>query len=194
MKQKKENREESKKKHAGGRPEKKDSFSIEQLNKFTEVYEEGYTDKELCNGLGITQQTLTNYKNEYPEFFASLKRGKAIADAKVELSLFQRAMGYSHPDVHITNFQGLVTVTPIIKHYPPDPTSMIFWLKNRQPARWRDKQEIEQTNITKTVLFDVSKLTPDDLVQLSNMLKRINPRQEIETTDAVIVEETANKK
>jgi len=26
---------------------------------------------------------------------------------------------------------------------PPDPTSMIFYLKNRRPDRWRDKQEVE---------------------------------------------------
>ena len=28
-----------------------------------------------------------------------------------------------------------------IEHFPPDPTSMIFWLKNRQPDKWRDKRE-----------------------------------------------------
>jgi hypothetical protein len=32
-----------------------------------------------------------------------------------------------------------------VRHYPPDPTSMIFWLKNRQPQDWRDKQEHEHT-------------------------------------------------
>jgi len=38
-----------------------------------------------------------------------------------------------------------------VKQYPPDPTSAIFWLKNRQPKIWRDKQEEETTpdqNIT----------------------------------------------
>ena len=39
----------------------------------------------------------------------------------------------------ISTYEGDVTITPIIKHYPPDPVSMIFWLKNRCPKRWRDK-------------------------------------------------------
>jgi len=31
----------------------------------------------------------------------------------------------------------------LIKYYPPDPVSIIFWLKNRKPEQWRDKQEAE---------------------------------------------------
>ena len=34
------------------------------------------------------------------------------------------------------------------KCYPPDPTSMIFWLKNRQPLVWRDKKEIDLNAMT----------------------------------------------
>jgi hypothetical protein len=29
------------------------------------------------------------------------------------------------------------------EYYPPDPTSMIWWLKNRRPDRWRDVQNID---------------------------------------------------
>ena len=32
-----------------------------------------------------------------------------------------------------------------VKHYPPDTTAAIFWLKNRQVERWRDKQEVDHT-------------------------------------------------
>jgi transcriptional regulator with XRE-family HTH domain len=139
------------KKHPGGRPRKTDSFSAEQLEKLSKVYEAGYTDKQLCELLGINTQTINNYKKEYPEFFESLKRGKAIADGKVEIALFQRAVGYSHPDVHVLR-DG--TIVPIIKHYPPDPTSMIFWLKNRQPEKWRDKQEVELTKPLEVIITD----------------------------------------
>ena len=30
-----------------------------------------------------------------------------------------------------------------VEHYPPDTTACIFWLKNRQPALWRDKVQQE---------------------------------------------------
>ena len=101
----------------------------------------GATDKELAEFFGVTEKTINNWKGAHPEFLQSLKAGKQMADAEVADKLFQRAIGYSHPDTHISNFQGVITVTPITKHYPPDPTSMIFWLKNRRPDLWRDKPE-----------------------------------------------------
>jgi hypothetical protein len=32
-----------------------------------------------------------------------------------------------------------------VEHVPPDPTSMIFWLKNRRKEQWREKSEVEHT-------------------------------------------------
>lgn len=101
----------------------------------------GATDKELAAFFGVTEKTVNNWKTAHPLFLQSLKAGKELADAEVADKLFQRAIGYSHPEVHISNFQGVITQTPITKHYPPDPTSMIFWLKNRRPDLWRDKPE-----------------------------------------------------
>ena len=106
-----------------------------------ELGADGLTDKEIAKLFGVTEQTLNNWKRKFPMFFVSLKAGKAQADDKVEAALYQRAVGYSAPDVHISNHQGSVTMTPIIKHYPPDTTAQIFWLKNRKPDKWRDHQD-----------------------------------------------------
>ncbi len=104
------------------------------------------TDEEIAALFGVNEQTVKNWYKQYPEFLASVKRAKSIADDKVERSLFERGTGYSHPDVHIT---GKGKIIPIIKHYPPDPTSMIFWLKNRRPKDWREKTEVEHSgNVT----------------------------------------------
>jgi len=105
----------------------------------------GFTDDELAKFFSVNQDTINNWKKQFPLFFESLKTGKKMADAQVEASLFQRAIGYSVPDVHVSSYEGDITVTPIIKHYPPDTTAQIFWLKNRQPKKWRDKQEVEHS-------------------------------------------------
>jgi hypothetical protein len=128
-------------KHAGGRPTK---YKPEITVQAHILAEHGFTDKEIAEVFAVTEQTLNNWKRKYPQFFESLKAGKEIADQKVVQSLYERALGYSHPEVHITSFQGSVTKTDIIKHYPPDPTSAIFWLKNRQPDKWREKHEVIQ--------------------------------------------------
>ena len=101
----------------------------------------GATDAQLANFFEVTESTLNNWKHEYPEFLESLKEGKQIADGEVAKSLFHRAKGYSHKAVHISNYQGEITQTEIIKEYPPDTTACIFWLKNRQSEMWRDKRE-----------------------------------------------------
>lgn len=102
----------------------------------------GATDVQLAEFFGVTEKTIANWKNAHPTFIQSLKEGKAAADSKVANSLYQRALGYSHPDVHISNYQGEITITPIIKHYAPDTTACIFWLKNRDKVNWRDRHEV----------------------------------------------------
>lgn len=122
-----------------GRPSKFDPKMCEQARKLCML---GAIDRELADFFEITEATLNNWKKEHPEFFASIKEGKAQADAEVASKLYQRAIGYQHPDTHVSNYQGEITLTPLTKHYAPDPVAAIFWLKNRQPAKWRDKIDV----------------------------------------------------
>lgn len=39
----------------------------------------------------------------------------------------------------------LVVTKEVIKEVQPDTTAQIFWLKNRQPDKWRDKQDVEHS-------------------------------------------------
>lgn len=103
--------------------------------------EKGFTDAEIAKLYDVDEHTVNTWKKQYPLFYQSLKTGKALADSGVEASLYQRARGYSHPDLDIRVCDGRLVQTPIIKHYPPDPTSMIFWLKNRKRDEWCDRIE-----------------------------------------------------
>ena len=124
----------------GGRPTSyREEFS-EQTYKLCLL---GATDKELADFFEVCEKTINTWKKDYPEFLQSLKRGKTLADANVVSRLYERATGYSHEDVHISNFQGDITQPPIMKRYPPDTTAAIFWLKNRNPQEWREKKIID---------------------------------------------------
>lgn len=113
----------------------------------------GATDVEIGDFFNVTETTINNWKNEFPEFFESIKKGKQIADAKVAQSLYNRALGYEHEEDKIFNDQGSPLIVPTTKHYPPDTTAAIFWLKNRQPSKWRDKQEIDNNIKVEQPLF-----------------------------------------
>lgn len=121
-----------------GRPSKYQESFVEQAAKLVRL---GATDRDIADFFEVTETTINNWKLQYPDFLESLKRTKEEVDAQVERSLFHRAMGYSHPAVKMFNIAGEIVEKEYIEHYPPDPTSMIFWLKNRQPDKWRDRRE-----------------------------------------------------
>lgn len=123
-----------------GRPTKYKEEYNEQAYKLCLL---GHTDAELASFFEVDERTINNWKIDYPDFFQSIKKGKEIADGNVVQSLYHRAIGYQAPDIDIKMYEGQIIETPYTKHYPPDATSAIFWLKNRQPKKWRDKQVTE---------------------------------------------------
>ncbi|MCG7657132.1 helix-turn-helix domain-containing protein [Wielerella bovis] len=123
-----------------GRPTKYKPEYADQARKFCLL---GATDAEMADFFDVDERTINNWKEEFPDFFQSIKKGKLLADANVADRLYQRAMGYEAPDMDIRVVEGEVIETPMTKYYPPDTPAAIFWLKNRQKAKWRDKVENE---------------------------------------------------
>jgi len=126
----------------GGRPTKYSPKQIKQVEMAVKI---GCTDAEIADLLNIGITQLNEWKHKHKEFSAALK-GKELADVSVKRSLFERAIGYAAKDTYFSSYEGKVTATPTIKHFPPDVTACIFWLKNRQPDKWRDKSELAVTN------------------------------------------------
>lgn len=121
----------------------------EQVEKLCKL---GATDAEIADFFEVAESTINLWKLEYSEFSESIKRGKTLADANVADRLYQRAMGYTHDAVKIfptggekENEDGIKEKGPLVvpykEHYPPDTAAAIFWLKNRQRKKWRDKVE-----------------------------------------------------
>lgn len=128
----------------GGR---KSSYTPELCEWAEKLAKLGATDKEIGDSFGVSESTINRWKLEHVEFLESLKKGKIFADANVAQALYHRACGYSHEDVHISNFQGEITLTPIVKHYPPDTAAAFIWLKNRQSKYWRDKVDETSSSV-----------------------------------------------
>lgn len=127
------------------------SEEIAKSDKMRDLVDRGATDEEIAEEFGVTPRTIYNWKHTRPEFFQSLKAGKDGADDRVERSLYQKAVGY-----HYTEKQAIkvktgpnteeVVLVDVQRFQPPDPTSMIFWLKNRRKEQWRDKVDNVHSN------------------------------------------------
>lgn len=109
----------------------------------------GATTPQLAEYFEADTRTVERWANKHAEFRRAIKEGKAQADATVANSLYHRARGYSHEEEKVfCNANGEVTRVPTVKHYPPDSTACIFWLKNRAKQYWRDVQTIEDERKT----------------------------------------------
>jgi hypothetical protein len=143
-----------KKTNIKGRPAKPIMERLEEKHFDLRVIEElaglGCTDVQIGMILDISEMTLNRWKKD-PDFMLALKRGKDKSDNEVVKALYKRAIGYEEEDLYITQFQGSIIKEKIKKIYAPDPTSCIFWLKNRQPDKWKDKHEMEHTGGIKVI-------------------------------------------
>jgi hypothetical protein len=143
----------TKKKHVEkrsvGRPALYRSRFAEQAEKLCQL---GAIDKELADFFNVSMVTIWKWQSRHPEFFAALRRGKATANERVERALYSMATGYSYDSEKLFLHGGKVIRAPTIEHVPPSDTACIFWLKNRDPKRWRDKVEL-----TGNATIDLSK-------------------------------------
>lgn len=122
-----------------GRPTKYRPEYAQQARNYCEL---GATDADLARFFGISRWTIYHWQAMHPEFAEALKLGKLGPDARVERSLYQRAVGYDIESEQI--FYDKDTGKPVraqtVEHIPADPASAIFWLKNR--CGWRDRKEL----------------------------------------------------
>lgn len=133
-----------------GRPTKFKDEYIEQVYKLCLL---GATDKEIADFFEVSESTIDNWKNEHSLFLGSIKEGKEQADMEVAEKLRERAKGFEWQEAQPVKLKEVkydngkrvseierVEIVMVDKVVPPDPTSAIFWLKNRRSQHWRDKQ------------------------------------------------------
>lgn len=104
-----------------GRPTKYDPAMCEAV---IECGGQGMTLAEMAHELGISRDTLNEWRDSRPEFSAAVKDGLGAAQAWWEK-------------------QGRIATFGGIEGY--NATSYIFQMKNRFSEDWRDKQDRELT-------------------------------------------------
>jgi hypothetical protein len=138
----------------------------------------GWTDQECADFFDISLRTLSGWKEKHPEFLQALKNWKESADYLVEKSLYDRAIGFKYDEITYEKTVGSMGIVlkdseiSEVKHVPtakakivtkyvvPDVTAQIFWLKNRRPDVWRDKEGGEKQVDTKIIIIRDDKPLP----------------------------------
>lgn len=139
-----------------GRPTDYRPEYCEQVERFCRVM--GSLDADIAQFFGVTETTINNWKKAHPDFFESIKRGKANCDREVGEKLIERAMGakfYQDKEIKLKTVsyengkkcheEERFEIVRLEGQAPPDTQALVFFLKNRRPDLWRDKQEVQHS-------------------------------------------------
>lgn len=136
---------------------------------------DGLTDEQIAHNMGVRRETLYDWKKKYPNISNALKSGKEVVDRQVENALFKRAIGYEFEETTrelLTNPETgereLMETKVVTKQQAPDTTAQIFWLKNRKPKEWRDKQDVEHSGSTQSTI-NFTGLSEEELRNLATL-------------------------
>jgi hypothetical protein len=121
---------------------------------------DGLIEKQIAKNMGAAESTLRNWKNIFPEIAEALRKGKEVVDREVENALYKSALGFMQKvkkpvrikEVEydpkngrkIRESEKWVQVEEEV-YIPPQVTAQIFWLKNRKPDQWREKNDLTLT-------------------------------------------------
>ena len=130
----------------------RDRFGLEEVRRLAE---EGLSDEEIAERAGVEYAIFKVWKRKYQKLYDAIELGRREADLSVVEALYKKATGYSvktskthklkridyDPDTgkKIKEYEELAV--GIDEDYVmPDLKAEIFWLKNRQPAKWTDRE------------------------------------------------------
>lgn len=130
-KKKQKNKPKESAKNKTGRKSKYYSHVAPRLEEIKYWYMNGAIDEDVATNLGIALSTLYEYKKQFPEFSEACALTKEVSNARVQNALFFNA-----------------TVKK-------DFNAQKYWLQNRMPDVWKDKQEIAITDNEMTISINV---------------------------------------
>lgn len=126
-------------------------YSKELIDKICKHLKQGATITTTCEAVGISRETFYDWMKKKPDVSDTIKKAMSIPDKKVENALFKSAtMGHRYIEkefkaVAVGEKIKMIPVKTVTKIIPPNVTAQIFYLKNRQPDEWSDKQDIEHS-------------------------------------------------
>ncbi len=138
----------------------------------------GATDKEVATLLDINEDTFHEWKKKHPKFSEFVKKCKTITDSDMEQSLRKRAMGCTTKETKVIrrfdkdkDSMELYEESEVVKEHAPDTKAIERWLFNRNPDRWKNKQEVLNTTLDDEgkevgVNVDYSKISDKALEEL----------------------------
>lgn len=147
-------------------PAKNSKYDPDETPILIEQYaRDGMTNDEIAAKLGIHRSTLYDWQGKYSDVSDALKNGKEVVDAKVEMALLKRALGYEYEEKKTTieeyGDKKRKKIEKSTKHMAPDTGAAFIWLKNRKG--WRNEPKEAQDDIDSKEYFNALNREAEEL-------------------------------
>ena len=109
---------------------------------------EGLSYKAIARKMGISINTLADWRNKHYEISEAIERGLDFANGQVTNALFKKATGYVKKRIVIDN-KGVEH--EIDEYVEPDIKAIQYWLNNRSKDQWSGNIT-HQTNIAVPII------------------------------------------
>ncbi len=96
----------------------------------------GATDAQLAEIFSVHPETLRRWRARHPAFAEAMRAGRAMADLRVTLGLYQNAIGYDRTETRVALHRGKPVSFEVTRHQPARVGAALQWLRARDPA-WR---------------------------------------------------------
>ena len=120
---------------------------------------EGYTLNEIRQRLGFNIHSWEEYRKDFIGLQEALESGKALAGREVERALVLSATGHwvvteSTLVKNAGKEKETVEIKTEEKYFPPNTSSIQFYLSNREPDKWKKMPDVKVDN---SISVDVSR-------------------------------------
>lgn len=154
------------------------------------ISSDSYTIAEICQQVGINQDTYFTWKKEKPEFSEAVEKAKDSFNAdtlvECEKSLSKLIRGYDYEEkkvIYIENKEGKPKIkeqTIIKKHVAPSLGAIIHFQTNKDPENWKNRQTSELTGkggkdlVPDNVGIDLKLISPEEQATLLEIARKTN--------------------
>lgn len=126
-----------------------------------------YSAQSLARSLGVSRQTIYNWRREHPNFDEAIYLGGVEADARVARSLHRAALGGRQKKVKVVYDRefGIFKEHEYIDFVEANVNAQLSWLAARHPEQWGPRQRIQfsdKDEARKTVA-KILGIEPEDL-------------------------------
>lgn len=155
-------------------------FLPDHLEQVRAIAMRGVKEDQMSEIFDISPRQMGRWKAQYPLFKEALEAGYTDADVAVLGAVYQSAIGYTHDEEKIFQWDGEVIRADTVKHYKPDMNAAKLWMINRQREYWADRH---QTEVSGKEGAPIGIRDETKLEVMSSILALIKPKPDNVTID-----------